>query len=88
MCPESDYAPCPECAADNVIYRCTCWRCGATLPYSLGLDGRMHSNTSSCASREKPPVEILLDAARNLAMDREGDKPHPERPANDAFSGR
>jgi hypothetical protein len=88
MSPESNYAPCPECAADNVVYRSTCWRCGAALPYSLGLDGRMHHNPSSRAPREKQPVEKLLDTARNLAMDREGDKPHPERPVPDPPSGR
>ena len=87
MSPESDYAPCPECAADNVIYRSTCWRCGAVLPYSLGLDGRMHSNATSRAPREKLSVDNLLDTARNLAMEREGEKPHPERAAPDPSSG-
>lgn len=85
MSSESDYAPCPECAADNVIYRSACWRCGATLPYSLGLDGRMHRNISPRAPREKPPVEILLDTALSLAF--EGEKPHPDRSSQDPPPG-
>jgi len=81
MCPETDYAPCPDCAADNVTYRSTCWRCGATLPYSLGLDGCMHRNIPS--PRKKPPVEILLDTAKNLALEREGEKTRSEHPSKE-----
>ena len=87
MSSESDYAPCPECAADNVIYRSACWRCGATLPYSLGLDGRMHSNTPPRAMQKKPPVEILLDTALSLAFEWEGEKPHPDRSSQDPPPG-
>lgn len=72
MYPGDSYAPCPECSADNVVYRDICWRCGATLPFSLGLDGLMHCNpVMHAVVVSRPEAERLLDAARSLAIDAE-----------------
>jgi len=87
MRPDSDYAPCPECAADNVIYRSACWRCGALLPYSLGLDGHMHRNTSARSPRERTQIEILLDTSRRLAVEQDHETSLPEETRTEPPSG-
>jgi hypothetical protein len=61
MSPGKDYAPCPHCSANNITHRRVCWRCGYTLPYTVGLDGKSHINAVS-----KAEIERLLDQAEVL----------------------
>ena len=77
MSPGKDYSPCPHCAAQNITHRQVCWRCGSTLPYTIGLDGQPRANVDAWArSVSKAEIERLLDQAQTL--DIEGEKKRKE----------
>jgi hypothetical protein len=72
MSPGKDYAPCTHCNANNITHRRVCWRCGATLPYTIGLDGKPRSNSDWSQNRtNRAEIERLLDQAQTLDIEQE-----------------
>lgn len=72
MSPGKDYAPCTHCSANNITHRRVCWRCGATLPYTIGLDGKPRANHDWSQQRtNRAEIERLLDQAQTLDLEQE-----------------
>lgn len=72
MSPGKDYSPCPHCAAQNITHRHVCWRCGSTLPYTIGLDGQPHANVEAWSrSVSKAEIDRLLDQAQTVDLEGE-----------------
>ena len=64
MSPGKDYSPCPHCTANNITHRNICWRCGHTLPYTVGIDGRAYANSEPNAQpMSSADIEHLLNQA-------------------------
>ena len=92
MSPGKDYAPCPHCAANNITHRQICWRCGHTLPYTIGLDGQPRSNNAADPrSVSKSEIEKLLAQAQTCDIQadkrREAETAEQERRAEQAKDG-
>ncbi len=72
MSPGKDYAPCTHCGANNITHRRACWRCGATLPYTIGLDGKPRANSDWSQTRvNRAEIDRLLDQAQTLDIEQE-----------------
>lgn len=69
MSPGNDYAPCPHCAANNITHRRVCWRCGFTLPYTIGIDGQPRANHEAARPVSRAEIERLLDQAQTLDLE-------------------
>ncbi len=61
-----DYVACPHCAVENMTFRKFCWRCGATLPYTIGPSGRVQTNGVQSASVSE--IAALLAQAETLDL--------------------
>ena len=72
MSPGKDYTPCTHCGANNITHRSSCWRCGATMPYTIGLDGKPRANSDWSQTRtNRAEIERLLDQAQTLDIEQE-----------------
>jgi hypothetical protein len=69
MSPGNDYAPCPHCAANNISHRRVCWRCGFTLPYTVGIDGQRRANLESPRPVSQAEIARMLDQAQTFDLE-------------------
>ena len=69
-----DYAPCPDCQAENTTSRLACWQCGHALPYTIDAQGEARvSRVDRCVSRAE--LARLLNQAELIEVE------HPREPA-------